>query len=95
MAVGFSRTKEDLDQRIGAIVLQLRSIMTDIDRMAELAAAVGPAGLAEMGYDQQDIALLSTVLNDMTGLVAIARGERTQAEAHDFTQAARLVMGVL
>jgi hypothetical protein len=95
MAVGLPRTRGDIDNRIGTIALNLRATMTDIDRFAELLAGLGPSGLAALGYEPADIALLQQVITDMTDLVAIARAEKTQPEARDFTQAARLVMGAL
>lgn len=94
MAVGYSRTKPDLDARIGSMVLALRAQMTDVDRLAELVEALGAAGLQAMGYTTEDVALLQQVVTDMVDLVAVARGEATVPEARDFTAASKQVMGV-
>ena len=95
MAVGLSRTKADVDQRIGQIMLAFRAVMTDVDRFGQLIDALDDDALTAMGYTaEQDRALLRGVIDDMRRLVAVARGQQVQPDAYDFTARPRLVMGV-
>lgn len=100
MAVGYSRTKADMDARIGSMALAFRGIMTDVDRLVELGAALDDAALNAMGYSgdtataDSDVWVLRGVIEDMARLVSVARGKDTVTPAYDFTRKPRMVMGV-
>lgn len=100
MAVGYSRTKADMDARIGSMALTFRSIMTDVDRLQELGNALDDAALQAMGYGGDtatqgtDIWILRGVIEDMVRLVSVARGHEVVDPAYDFTRKPRMVMGV-
>lgn len=100
MPVGYSRTKSDMDARIGQMAIAFRQIMTEVDRFVELGEALSDAQLNAMGYEGDsstegsDVWLLRGVIADMQKLVAIGRGKATQAEPYNFTRRPRMVMGV-
>lgn len=95
MAVGFPREKSDIDQRAGQLAVNLRNILTDIERFGELLALGNEAYFTVMGYTAAEVATLRNAYTDLYKLTRIYKGQQTQATAYDFRTHSQHLMGVL
>ncbi|GAA1915380.1 hypothetical protein GCM10009775_04840 [Microbacterium aoyamense] len=94
MAIGFSRTKQDFDQRAGSIALQLRDTLAHATRFRALLDTMTEQDLINLGYDASEVAILKSAFTDLDNLGKIANGQSTQAQANDFFFWAKQLVGV-
>lgn len=95
MAVGFSREKADIDQRAGQLAVNLRNVLTDIERFAGILSLATVQYLVEMGYTEAEANLLRAAYTDLFQLTRVYKGEIPVAQAKDFRTNAQHLMGVL
>lgn len=95
MAVGFPRTKDDIDQRAGQLAVNLRNVLTDIERFGELLALGSDAYFAGLGYTVEEVATLKQAYTDLYKVTRIYKGQAAQPSAYDFRTHAQHLMGVL
>ena len=84
MSVGFPAGKTDIDLRSGQAVVNLRESMDAVVRIkAWLDEHPAEADLTGLGYSPAEATLLRASFTDLSNLVGVARGTRTQAQAND------------
>lgn len=84
MSVGFPADKTDIDLRSGQAVVNLREAMDTVLRINTWLGEQSDATLTALGYSQTEVNLLKASFTDLSNLVGVARGTRTQAAVNDF-----------
>lgn len=97
MSVGLTVTKADLDQRAGAIALDLRSVFYRIQIYKQTLDTLTVANLQALGYavSPDEASELKSAFTDMDKLRQIYEGTATQATTYDFRTFAKLLTGVV
>lgn len=97
MAVGYPKTRADIDDRAGALAVGLRNVFAQIDAFKTFLDATPDADLtaAPINYTSGDVAVLKSAFGDLAKLAAIYRGEQSLAAAQDFRAFAKQLAGVL
>jgi hypothetical protein len=97
MSVGFTTTKADLDQRAGAIALDLRSVLYRVQIFKAYLDTVTVAQLQALGYatSPDEASQLKSAFTDMDKLRTIYEGTATQATTYDFRTFSKLLTGVV
>jgi len=97
VSVGFTVTKADLDQRAGAIALDLRSVLYRIQIYKQTLDTLTVGQLQGLGYavSPDEASLLKSAFADMDKLRQIYEGTATQATTYDFRTFAKLLTGVV
>lgn len=92
MSVGIAITKEDLDQRVGTVVIQLLSAFKQVDILSGFLVPQAASAISTtFGYTIDEATTLKTAFTDLANLAAVARGTQVQATARNaFTYAGRL-----
>lgn len=93
-SVGFARNKSDIDYRAGTLAVQLRNLMTDIKRFAELMAQANDQYFLDMGYNQEEVDYLQSSFTALYELQQVYNGQKTVPTAKNYFQASQLLMGV-
>lgn len=93
MAVGYPWTKQSVDARAGHLVLTLRESLNGIQRLHEQLAGKTTQDLVEMGWTEEEVAVLKSAFVDLDRLARVAAGEETQAQPSDFWWFARHIVG--
>lgn len=92
--VGFARNKSDIDYRAGTLATQMRNLMTDIKRFAELLNQANDQYFLDMGYNQEETDYLQSAFTALYELQQIYNGQKTLPTAKNYMQASQLLMGV-
>lgn len=95
MAVGYARTKVEVDQRAGQLSINLRNLFTEIKRFGELLSLATDQYFLDMGYTQADVTLLKNAYTDLYRLARVYEGAQTQGTAYDFRTHSQHLMGVM
>jgi hypothetical protein len=94
MSVGYAADKGSIDSRAGNLAQVLRDNFTNIQSFQKWLLATPDANFTALGYTTQEIATLKSAYVDLNKLATIYLGTATQATAYDFTQFAKLLVGV-
>lgn len=94
MSVGYAVGKADVDARIGALALGLRTDFDSIKNFKIWLDAQTDPMLTNMGYVSGEIATLRSATADLAKLAAIYEGTQTQSPVYDFRSFAKLLTGV-
>jgi hypothetical protein len=100
MSVGRGITKNDIDQRMAAVVEQVWGSLNIANQAALWLAntnIITDAMLTSLGYSGAEITLLRAAVNDLgsaNGLYGIAHGTKTQATVNNFFFSAQQITGV-
>jgi hypothetical protein len=81
---GYPVNRQVLDNRVGALVVQVREVLEDVQRIHAFLAAELDADLVTMGYTQGEVDLLKSSFTDLDKLARIANGSAVQADASNF-----------
>jgi hypothetical protein len=97
MTVGFSQTRDDVNNRAGQLATQLRD---DLARCVQFKAwlddaATTDAYLTGLGYTSGEITTLRASFVDLAKLADIAHAQATQSPANDFFFNAKHLCGVV
>jgi hypothetical protein len=96
MAVGYPKTRAEIDDRAGNLATTVRNLFDEIDRFQAFLATMPDADLtaAPINYTSQDVAYLKSAMTDLARLGRVFRGQEPVSPAYDFRQFAKLLMGV-
>ena len=89
MSVGFPAGKTEIDLRSGQAVVNLRESMDTIVLIKAWLDEQTDASLLGLNYTQAEVNLLKAAFTDLSNLIGVARGTRTQPGASDFFVNAR------
>jgi len=98
MSTGYPVTKVDIDNRIGAMIVNVReSLLACVqfkDGYLDDAALGTDAVLTAMGYTAGEITTIRAAFTAMKNLSGIAKGTGTQASTNDFYFDAKKLIGL-
>jgi hypothetical protein len=94
MSVGFPQDKSHIDSKAGALVFNLRNVLTDIQRFKTYLDATPDVTLQGFGYSAGEVATLKSAFADLDKLRQIANAGATQSTALDFFTFAKQLLGV-
>ena len=92
---GFSKTKDDINNRAGQLSVGLRNTFTEIDRFKTFLDATPDADLVALGFTSTEVAIIKSAFGDLAKLSRISRAEDTQSAVSDFFFWAKQLMGVV
>jgi len=97
MAVGYPKTRADIDDRSGALAVGVRNLFDQIVAFKAFLDATPDTDLtaAPINYTTGDVAVLKSAFSDLAKLAAIYRGEQALPSAQDFRAFAKQLAGVL
>jgi len=96
MSVGFTKTKADLDQRAGAIALDLRGVMDRIRMYKSVLDTITDVELTTvLGYTSIEKDQLRSAIGDLDQLRAVYEGTGTRSPAYDYRTFAKLLTGCI
>jgi hypothetical protein len=94
MSVGLPVTKGEIDTRAGDIARRFQQSFEDVLTMQMYLSGTLDTALVEMGYTQQEVALLKAAFGDLEHLGRIWTGTEALAAPKDFRTFVRQLWGV-
>jgi hypothetical protein len=97
MTVGFTQTKDDVNNRAGQLAVGLRDTLAECVQFKAWLddAATTDAFLSGLGFSSGEITLLRASFTDLAKLSDISHAAATQSPANDFWFNARHLTGVV
>ena len=92
---GLPRTKDDINNRSGQLVIGLRNTFTEIDRFKVLLDGMTDVELTALGFTTGEVTTLRNSFGDLAKLSRISRAADTQPAVSDFFFHAKNLMGVM
>ena len=93
MTAGIAVSKSDADSQAASLAIALRSVLSDVSRLAEWFAARSGDDLIAMGWTGTEANVIKSAYNDLGRLAAIFAGQDVQAVQYDFLTFARQLTG--
>jgi hypothetical protein len=97
MSTGYAVTKTDLDNRMGALVLNVRQALAACVAFKVLlddATILPDATLTTLGYSGAEITMIRAAFTDLKKLSDISSAAATQASTNDFWFNAKHLTGI-
>ena len=94
MSVGLPVSKGEIDSRAGDISRQFQALFNDVIILQSYLEATPNEDLVELGYSEQDVALLKTAFSELTQLSKIWVGAEALEQPKDFRAFVRQLWGV-
>lgn len=97
MSVGFPVTKQEVDNRAGQLVVQLRDTLADVVAFKAWldSATTTDAFLQGLGYTAGEVTLLRASYTDLKKLSDVSHAQAVQAAPSDFFFNAKVLAGVV
>lgn len=96
MGVGFARGRAEVDQRAGQLAVNVRNLLTEVERFAEILGQASDAYLmTDLGYTQAEATLLKAAYTDLYLLARVYRGAVALPVVKDFRTNSVHLMGVV
>lgn len=92
---GFPTTKNDIDARVGGVIVTLRDTLESATRIKAWLDTQTDADLTGRGYTSTEVAQLKSAFTDLDNLRKVANGVQGQANANDFFFWADKLTGLL
>lgn len=94
MSVGLPVTKDEIDIRAGDIARAFQRLFGDVVTMQQYLLATPNPDLVELGYTEDDVAVLKTSFTDLMQLADIWVGNEALPEPKDFRAFVQQLWGV-
>ena len=97
LSIGFAKTKADIDNRAGAIAVDIRDALTRAQRLNTILAAMTTNELVALGYDEltkSEVSVLKSAIGDLNQLASVFQGLATRTPAYDYMTFAKQLTGV-
>lgn len=91
---GYAVNQQVIDNRVGALVVQVREVLEDVQRVNTFLADQTDADLEAMGYTAEEVTTLKSAFTDLDKLSDIANGQGVQAAPSDFFFHAKNLTGL-
>ena len=94
MAAGLQFSKDYINQKVGAVALQVRQILDTADHLTRTLSPYDQAGLEALGYPAQDATDMLDGLYSLSLLVNVAYGNDALPTAVDMRVGLAKVTGI-
>lgn len=91
---GKTLTRSDIDQAVGDAMLQVNLALVRAEAVRDGLSAYSDAEIKALGYEDADVALIRSALNDMDQLWKIYKGAQPLVDAKDFRAFAKRLWGL-
>jgi hypothetical protein len=91
---GFPTTKNDIDARIGSLIVVIRDSLDAAVRIDTWLDATSDQDMTAKGYTTDEVATIKSAFNALAVLRNVANGQATVPNADDFLFFARRLTGL-
>lgn len=99
MSVGLTKNKADIDNRLAAVTLELRTAFDHIETLKTVLDTMTDGDLLALtgspSYTAGEVAILRSAMTDLDQLRAVYKGLATRTPAYDYRTFAKLLTGVV